>query len=102
MPVLSQCGRKLFTDMKLKQMQAARLYDALKARSRYNWACAQQAMKQYYDGKANENRTIKKLLPIYEDETACVKRMMAILKKYFPECENPQADAVLVYIAQYI
>jgi hypothetical protein len=102
MPVLSQCGRKLFTDMKLKQMQANRLCNDLKGRSNYNYFRAKKAMDYYYEGKANERRTIKELSQIYEDETVCVKRMMAILKKYLPECENPQADAVLVYIAQYI
>lgn len=102
MPVLSQCGLNYFTDMKLKQMQATRLYNALKVRSNYNYFCAKKAMDYYYEGKANERRTIKELSQIYEDETVCVKRMMAMLKKYFPECENSQADAVLVYIAQFI
>jgi type II secretory pathway predicted ATPase ExeA len=88
--------------MKLKQMQAARLYETLRTQSRKNMTQAKQAIKQYHDGQANENRTIKILTRIFEEETMCVKRMTAIVNKYFPDYKNPKADEVLIYIAQFI
>lgn len=88
--------------MKLIQQKAARIYQAAKSESNFNYFAAKQIMANYHDGKANENRTIKELSKVLERELFYVRIMGKILKKHFPECENPKMHACLDYIAQFI
>lgn len=91
--------------MNLIKSKAHRIFGMLKTQSNINEVEAQLAIKNYKDGKANENRTIKELKRIYDKEILYVCRMRKILKNHFPECEEVEAkkvESVLFYIAQYI
>lgn len=91
--------------MKLKKEKAVRILNMLKTQSGLNGVEAQYAIKQYRDGKANENRTIKALMRINEKEIICVERMRNILKSHFPDQEKngtQNLECVISYIAQFI
>lgn len=106
MPVLSQCGRKLFIDMKLKEKlitaKARRIIREMSDLQCEHYTQAGEIMLDYNDGKINENRAIKQLSKIKASEELLSERIANVAIKYFGVTETTKYRYVLDYVNQFI
>lgn len=106
MPVLSRYGRKLFTDMKLKEKlitaKARRIIREMGDMQWEHYTQAGEIMLDYNDGKINENRAIKQLSRIKASEVLLSERISNIAVAYFGVTNTTKYRYVLDYVNQFI